>query len=75
MCGRMTPKRIYSPTTLLGLLRPSLLDDNWPSGIVEAAILVILIEDVFVASIVEDGSSAASRPKMACLRDKDSDTA
>lgn len=66
---------MYLPTTLLGLCRPSLLEALWPSGIVEAAILVILMEDVFDASIVVGGSSAARRPKMACFKGRDSDTA
>ena len=39
------------PTTRLALCWPSVEDAVWPSGIVDAAILVILIEDVLEARI------------------------
>ena len=46
-----------------------------PSGIVEAAIFVILIEDVFVARIVFGDSFAESVRKIPCLIAKFSETA
>ena len=46
-----------------------------PSGMVEAAILVMLIEDVFVARMVFGDSSADSERKIFCLTSKFSETA
>ena len=63
------------PTTLEALSLPSGSAAVLPSGIVEAAIFVILIEDVFVARIVFGDSSAESVRKIPCLIAKFSETA
>ena len=63
------------PTTLEVL---SLLSGSaavLPSGIVDAAILVILIDDVFVARMVFAESSAEREQKIPCFTARFSDTA
>lgn len=64
-----------APTTRLALFCPSLLEADCPSGMVAAAILVILIEEVLLARIVDGGSSADRFRKMASFSGRDSDTA
>ena len=64
-----------SPTTRAVLFFPSSLVTLTPLGIDAAAILVILMELVFVARIASGRSSAAKDPKMDCLRARFSETA
>lgn len=61
--------------TLPAFFSPSSDEADCPSGMVEAAILVMLMEEVFDARMVSLESSAARLEKMACLSGRDSDTA
>ena len=63
------------PTTRAVLSLPSGSDADLPSGIVDAAILVMLIEDVLVASMVFGESSAESERKIPCFNARFSETA
>ena len=63
------------PTTLDALSLPSGSAAVLPSGIVDAAIFVMLMEDVFVARMVFGDSSAESVRKMFCLMDRFSEAA
>ncbi len=65
----------HSPTTLLALFRPSADDPVSPSGIVAAAIFVILIEDVLDARMASGLSLAESSRKMDCFSSSFSETA
>ena len=64
-----------SPTTLDALSRPSGSDAVLPSGMVEAAIFVMLIDDVFVARMVCGDNSSDNERKMPCFRARFSETA
>lgn len=74
-CIRRVMGVYNSPTTLLALCCPCADAAVWPSGMVVAAILVILIEEVFVASMALGLSSADRLRKMAFLRSRFSETA
>ena len=63
------------PTTLEVLSLPSGSAAVLPSGIVDAAILVILIDDVFVARMGFGESSAERERKIPCFTARFSDTA
>jgi hypothetical protein len=63
------------PTTRLALAFPSSLAALLPSGTAEAAILVMLIDDVFVASIASGRSCALNEANIDCFSGSDSDTA
>lgn len=64
-----------SPTTLEALVWPSGSDAVFPSGMVDAAIFVMLIEDVLDARMVLGDNSADNERKMPCLRPRFSETA
>lgn len=64
-----------NPTTLDVLAWPSGSDAVFPSGIVDAAIFVILIDDVFDARMVLGDNSADNERKMPCLSARFSETA
>lgn len=66
---------MHQPTTRLALFLPSALEAVDPSGIVDAAILVILMDDVLVARMVSAGSSAEKFRKIACFNARFSETA
>jgi len=63
------------PTTRDALFFPTSLAALALLGMADAAILVILIELVFVARIASGLSSAANDANMDCLRGRDSETA
>jgi len=64
-----------SPTTRLEIVRPSSLAALTPSGIADAAILVILIELVLVASMASGFNSEVNDSKIFFFIGRDSDTA
>jgi len=65
----------HIPTTRDALFFPSSLAALALLGMADAAILVMLIELVFVARIASGLSSAANDANMDCLRGRDSETA
>lgn len=65
----------WRPTTREALFFPSSLVGFRPSGIAAAAILVILIELVFVARIASGLSSAENSWKIFCFKGRFSETA
>lgn len=66
---------MHLPTTLEAFAFPFSDAADSPGRSVAAAILVMLIELVFVARIASGRSSCASEPKIFCLRESFSETA
>lgn len=66
---------MHIPTTRDAFALPFSDAADSPGKSVAAAILVILIELVFVARIASGRSSCASEPKICCLRESFSETA
>ena len=63
------------PTTRDALRLPASFAAELPSGMVEAAIFVILIEDVFEARMALGDTSVDSSRKMLCFNGRFSETA
>lgn len=68
-------ERGHTPTTRPALAFPSSLAGLTPAGTAAAAILVMLIELVFVAKIASGRSSAANDANIDCFSGRDSETA